>query len=202
MRRYLPLLSALLCLAASASAQTSSDGVVDVPLTVPSQRTGVVPTSILPMGALRMESGGVRLPGQPAPHYAPVASMPPPSQLAPPEPAPSQPSPPPAGAKPTHNGSAPPAAGQTGGCVGALDAPLQIQLGAVEGRAAADREADRLMRRHGDLLGGRPTPTDCAVKRSTIFRIRMPVPNPAEGQRLCSELAGRGERCIVVRGGQ
>lgn len=197
--RVLP--SLLLLLATTAAAQTTNDAVVDVPLSVPSQRSGVVPTTLLPLGALRIESGGVRLPGQP---------QPPPPQIAEPVAAPNPTdispkaaaaSPPPA--KPGRKGAPAPAATSPGaGCVGALDAPLQIQLGAVDGRAAADKEADRLMRRHGDILGSRPTPTDCSASRPNLFRIRLGVPTPAEGNRVCNELAGRGERCIVVRANQ
>ncbi len=58
------------------------------------------------------------------------------------------------------------------------------------------------MRRHGDILGSRPTPTDCSAARPNLYRIRLGVPNPAEGNRVCNELAGRGERCIVVRANQ
>ncbi len=203
--------SLLLCLTAPIAAQQAGDGVVDVPLAIPSQRSGVVPTNLLPMGALRIESGGVRLPGQayepPSPNGATVA-MPfgrPADLNAPLTPSASPQAPPsPAGksAPQPRKGAAQTAPPVKGACVGALDAALQVQLGAVDGEAAADREADRLMRRHGDLLGARPTPTDCSSNRKDLFRIRLAVPTPAEGQRLCSELAGRGERCIVVRGGQ
>lgn len=186
-------LTILFCFAATASAQTADEAVVDVPLSLPSQRSGVVPTTLLPLGALRIESGGVRLPGQP---------IPPPSEMVG-APAPSAATPPPPPAKPGRKGAQNPApASHDGGCVGALDSALQVQLGAVDGRAAADKEADRLMRRHGDILGSRPTPTDCSAARPNLYRIRLGVPNPAEGARVCNALAGRGERCIVVRANQ
>lgn len=193
------LLTFLLCYAATASAQTADDAVVDVPLSLPSQRSGVVPTTLLPLGALRIESGGVRLPGQPPPPQAPTESIaaPRPNDVAPNTTTAAQPPP----AKPGRKG-APAAAAHSAGCVGALDAPLQLQLGAVDGRAAADKEADRLMRRHGDILGSRPTPSDCSASRPNLFRIRLGVPTVAEGNRVCNELAGRGERCIVVRANQ
>ena len=176
--RLLVLLS--LWLTSPLAAQTT-EGVVDVPLAVPSAQSGVVPTTLLPLGALRIEGGGVRLPGQPLP---PIGGTPGES-LAP-------------QVQPT---SAPNAVKPAAVCVGALDAPLQVQLGAVDGRVAADREADRLMRRHGDLLGERPTPSDCFTTRKNLFRIRLPVQSAADGARLCDALAARGERCMVTRSG-
>jgi hypothetical protein len=186
------LLTLLLFGAGGASAQTSTDSVVDVPLSVPSQRSGVVPTTLLPLGALRIEGGGVRLPGQPpppAPEVEPPAGTSASGALAPPPVRP--------GRK-----DAPAPAARGADCVGRSESPLQVQLGAVDGRAAADKEADRLMRRHGDILGSRPTPTDCSSPRTNLFRIRLGVPTAAEGNRVCNELAGRGERCIVVRANQ
>lgn len=195
------LLSLLLSFAATAAAQTASDAVVDVPLSMPSQRSGVVPTTLLPLGALRIESGGVRLPGQPIPPPSEMVAAPGPGAVG--APAPSAVATPPAPAKPGRKGAQNPApAAHAGGCVGALDSALQVQLGAVDGRAAADKEADRLMRRHGDILGSRPTPTDCSAARPNLYHIRLGVPNPAEGARVCNALAGRGERCILVRANQ
>ena len=191
------LLTLLLCFAATASAQTANEAVVDVPLSVPSQRSGVVPTTLLPLGALRIESGGVRLPGQPPPSPIEPTAAPGANDVRPSDAAAAPPPP----AKPGRKGAPAPAA-HSAGCVGALDSPLQLQLGAVDGRAAADKEADRLMRRHGDILGSRPTPTDCSASRPNLFRIRLGVPTVAEGNRVCNELAGRGERCIVVRANQ
>ena len=176
--RLLVLLS--LWLTSPLAAQTT-EGVVDVPLAVPSARSGVVPTTLLPMGALRIEGGGVRLPGQPLPPIDGTPGEP----LAP-------------QVQPT---SAPNAVKPAPACVGALDAQLQVQLGAVDGRVAADREADRLMRRHGDLLRERPTPSDCFTTRKNLFRIRLPVQSAADGARLCDALAARGERCMVTRSG-
>jgi hypothetical protein len=200
------LLPVLLLLSATATAQTINDGVVDVPLSLPEKRSGVVPTTLLPHGALRFEGGGVRLPGEPQ-SVPPVAATPMPSidNIGPDmRAAPSLPPTSPAarsGQRPV-----PPATSTTTSpaasteCVGALAAPLQVQLGAVEGRSAADKEADRLMRRYGQILGARPTPTDCAAPRPNVFRLRLAVPSPAEGHRVCNELASRGERCLIVRG--
>lgn len=186
----------LICLSSSVAAQTTNESVIDVPLSVPSQRSGVVPTTLLPLGALRMEGGGVRLPGQPPPPSAESIAAPNPADVAPGSSAPAAPG------KPARKGAQSPPPSQSAGCVGMPDSLLQVQLGAVDGRAAADREADRLMRRHGDLLGARPTPTDCSASRPNMYRIRLGVPSAAEGNRLCNELAARGERCILVRANQ
>lgn len=175
------LLILFFILLASPLAAQTAEGVVDVPMSVPSAQSGVVPTTLLPMGALRIEGGGVRLPGQPLP---PSSNTPGESAVPQAQPA-----------------SAPNAVKPATACVGALDAPLQVQLGAVEGRSAADREADRLMRRHGDLLGQRPTPSDCFTASKNLFRIRLAVQNAADGARLCDALAARGERCMVARRG-
>jgi hypothetical protein len=135
---------------------------------------------------------------RPAPAPTPLASpAPPPPVAVAPAPAPTPaPAPPPQAAqtRPPAPAPAPVAAAPAGGA--------RIQLASVRAEAEAQREWARLLRQHGDVLGGlAPSYTSADLgERGVYIRLQAgPFPIPEAARAACETLRARGVGCNVVR---
>lgn len=126
-------------------------------------------------------------PPPPQPAAPPVAAAPPPVAATPaPPPAQTRPVAPP----PTPAVAAAPAGG------------ARIQLASVRAEAEAQREWARLLRQHGDVLGGlAPSYTSADLgERGIYIRLQAgPFPIPEAARAACETLRARGVGCNVVR---
>ena len=81
-------------------------------------------------------------------------------------------------------------------------AALRVQLGAVQSKARAEKEAERLTRAHGSLLDGLkivPVLADLG-KRGVFYRLRAgPLGDHAQAGSLCRKLLDRQQDCIVIK---
>jgi hypothetical protein len=137
------------------------------------------------------------VPARPVPAPVPLATPPPPPQpVAPPPPVAAAPPPaPPQAAQARPAAPAPTAATvSTGGA--------RIQLASVRAEAEAQREWARLLRQHGDVLGGlAPSYTSADLgERGVYIRLQAgPFPIPEAARAACETLRARGVGCNVVR---
>jgi hypothetical protein len=163
---------------------------IDRPIPARPAGDGVLPTRELPFGSLRLESGGVRVPGDPV--TRPLASP----LAAPPAATPNPTAPRPAAA---------PTAIAPVGCSGGPTAVNQVQLGAVLDRQQANRDANRLRSRFPDLIAETPSIMTCRQQgpagATPLYRLRLGVASADEARRVCAALTARSERCFVVRPG-
>jgi cell division septation protein DedD len=78
----------------------------------------------------------------------------------------------------------------------------RVQLGSVQSKARAEKEAERLTRVHKPLLHGLkivPVRADLG-KRGVFYRLRAgPLSDYAAAASLCRELSARKQSCIVTK---
>ncbi|MBT4932787.1 MAG: SPOR domain-containing protein [Rhodospirillaceae bacterium] len=81
----------------------------------------------------------------------------------------------------------------------------QIQIAAVRSRERAESEWERLIKKHGDLLGGYSlniVRADLGADKGIFFRLRAgPIAGEDVAQALCQNLAKRKVGCLIVRPG-
>jgi hypothetical protein len=142
---------------------------------------------------------------------APARPAPPPVQLATPAPPPPPAAPPvvaappPVAAAPAAPPPAPAQARAAAPAPAVAAAPAggaRIQLASVRAEPEAQREWARLLRQHGDVLGGlTPSYTSADLgERGVYIRLQAgPFPIPEAARAACETLRARGVGCNVVR---